>query len=143
MKAKANDGEKSKRLARGTELWGITDRCGEAKNYEFARVVILSYNREQSKKRGGDCYNCFAEYSTGEYAPYFQTTVYNLYPSLEMAAMKALRKVMHIAGGENIPKVRRKIRTLCRFIVNAKSLMKSCHRFSHIPPHTTEGKKGK
>ena len=143
MKANANAGVKPKRLARGTELWGITDHCGEAKDYEFARVVILSYNREQSKKRGGDCYNCFAEYSTSEYAPYFQTTVYDLYPSLEIAAMKALKKVMHIAGGENIPKVRRNIRTLCRFVVNAKSLMKSCHRFSHIPPHVTEGKKGK
>ena len=143
MKAKANDGAKSKRRARGTELWGITDHCGEAKDYEFARVVILSYNREQSKKRGDYYYNCFAEFSTGEYAPYFQTTVYNLYPSLEIAAMKALKKVMHIAGGENIPKVRRNIRTLCRFVVNAKSLMKSCRKFSHIPPHVTEGKKGK
>ena len=62
---------------------------------------------------------------------------------VEMAAMKALKKVMHITGGENIPKVRRNIRTLCRFVVNAKSLMKSCHKFSHIPPHTGEGKKSK
>jgi len=143
MKAKANDGEKSKRLARGTELWGITDRCGEAKDCEFARIVVLSFNREQSKKSCGEYYNCFAEFSTGEYAPYFLSSRNNLYPSLEMAAMKALKKVMHIAGGENIQKVRRNIRTLCRFIVNAKSLMKSCHRFSHVPPHVTEGKKGK
>ncbi len=143
MKAKANDGAKSKRLARGTELWGITDRCGAEKVVLFARIVVLSFNREQSKKSCGEYYNCFAEFSTGEYAPYFLSSRNNLYPSLEMAAMKALKKVMHIAGGENIPNVRRNIRTLCRFVVNAKSLMKSCHKFSHIPPHVTEGKKSK